>query len=82
MKKIFFYLATCLLSFNVFADVSVHVLDMNKGLPGQLINVSFYEKVGSKWHLLSRQTTDKDGRIKRFDLTQKQKVQILKLFSM
>ncbi|PFG45440.1 5-hydroxyisourate hydrolase [Vibrio sp. ES.051] len=51
----------------VFADVSVHVLDTNKGLPGTNIEVKFYEKSGEQWKLLATQTTDENGRIKKFD---------------
>jgi 5-hydroxyisourate hydrolase len=50
------------------ADVSVHVLDMTNGLPGQGITVSFYEKKDNSWQLLKTQTTDENGRIASFDV--------------
>ncbi|EGQ8284271.1 hydroxyisourate hydrolase [Vibrio parahaemolyticus] len=51
-----------------FADVSVHVLDTNKGLPGTNIEVQLFEKVGEQWKLLATKTTDENGRIKHFDI--------------
>ncbi|WP_305842351.1 hydroxyisourate hydrolase [Photobacterium leiognathi] len=51
-----------------FSDVSVHVLDTNKGLPGQNIEVQFFEKNGDKWKHLSTKTTNEKGRINKFEL--------------
>jgi 5-hydroxyisourate hydrolase len=51
-----------------FSDVSVHVLDTNRGLPGTGIEVQFFEKVDAEWKLLATKTTGKDGRIKHFDI--------------
>ncbi|BCK28018.1 hydroxyisourate hydrolase [Vibrio cholerae] len=58
---------TVLTSASAIADVSVHVLDTNKGLPGQSIEVKFYEKVNQDWKLLDTQMTDQNGRIKQFN---------------
>ncbi|CAH1537237.1 exported hypothetical protein [Vibrio owensii] len=39
------FMASVLLSTSALADVSVHVLDTNKGLPGKEIKVDFYHGV-------------------------------------
>ncbi|ANN29701.1 hydroxyisourate hydrolase [Vibrio vulnificus] len=51
-----------------FSDISVHVLDTNRGLPGTGIEVHLFEKVDAEWKLLATKTTGKDGRIKHFDI--------------
>ena len=62
------FMASILLSTSALADVSVHVLDTNKGLPGKEIKVDFYEQSEDGWKLLSTQKTDMNGRVKSFDL--------------
>lgn len=59
-----------MLSGMTLADVSVHVLDTNKGQPGANIPVEFYEKVDKSWKLLSSQLTDNNGRVANFKLGQ------------
>ncbi|HFG1992746.1 TPA: hydroxyisourate hydrolase, partial [Vibrio cholerae] len=49
------------------ADISVHVLDTNKGLPGRNIEVSLYENVDNNWKLIDKKITDDNGRIKDFN---------------
>ncbi|MFM2625851.1 hydroxyisourate hydrolase [Vibrio owensii] len=62
------FITSVLLSTSALADVSVHVLDTNQGLPGKEIKVDFYEQSGGGWKLMSTQKTDMNGRIKSFDL--------------
>lgn len=68
LLKTFILVLSTLVINTTFADVSVHVLDTNKGLPGKNIEVQFYEKSGNQWKLISTKKTDEDGRIKKFDL--------------
>ncbi|STO57893.1 hydroxyisourate hydrolase [Grimontia hollisae] len=58
---------TTVVSTSALADISVHVLDTNKGMPGRNIEVSLYENVGDNWKLIDKQTTDENGRVKKFD---------------
>lgn len=55
-------------SLPALADVSVHVLDTNQGLPGAGVNVRFYQQLDGDWQLLSKQTTNQQGRINSFEL--------------
>ncbi|HDZ9326053.1 TPA: hydroxyisourate hydrolase, partial [Vibrio cholerae] len=58
---------TTVVSTSALADISVHVLDTNKGMPGRNIEVLLYENVGDNWKLIDKQTTDENGRVKKFD---------------
>ncbi|QXO15599.1 hydroxyisourate hydrolase [Vibrio ostreae] len=60
--------AALLISVPALADVSVHVLDTNQGLPGQGVDVRFYQQLNGEWQLLSEQTTNAQGRINSFAL--------------
>lgn len=60
--------AVLLTSVPALADVSVHVLDTNQGLPGQGVDVRFYQQLNGEWQLLSEQTTNAQGRINSFAL--------------
>lgn len=70
IRAIKFGLVTAALvtSLPTLADVSVHVLDTNKGQPGAGVNVRFYQQLDGDWQLLSQQTTNKQGRINSFEL--------------
>lgn len=67
----------CLFSSSVLADVSVHVLDTNLGLPGTGVEVDFYEKTGNDWELKSTQITDKNGRIAKFELGKSKEYRVI-----
>ena len=43
--------------------LSVHVLNLQTGLPSSNVEVVLEEKNGDSWKLLNKQTTDENGRI-------------------
>jgi 5-hydroxyisourate hydrolase len=47
------------------SGISTHILDTSLGRPAAAVAVTMEQKIGGAWVLLSRQTTDADGRVKQ-----------------
>lgn len=63
---LFTYLILTLLSFAALAEnnpLSVHVLNLQNGLPSAGVDVTVEKQQGDTWQLLNKGTTDNNGRI-------------------